>query len=162
MANGPISVPCAAWSTNDFQMLFLSLGNCEAKPSERQTLRRDLHSPVYCPWPKALKTTLLLLTHPPPSPTPSQYGHFQETKPSPHLLSLTSFLPQLIDQSAVIIAGFKSTGPLVGPRLRRVPQLLILHQLPEPTGLLGAQGRSLDQIENDSDLKGWLSKTQQV
>lgn len=38
MANGPIPVPCAAWSTNVFQMLFLSLGNSEAEPSELTAL----------------------------------------------------------------------------------------------------------------------------
>lgn len=34
----------------------------------------------------------------------------------------------------------------MGPRLRRMPQLLILRQLPEPTG---AQRGSLVQVEND-------------
>lgn len=149
MANGPISVPCAAWSTNVFQMLFLSLGNCEAKPSQRQALRRG--APLSCLLPVAGSpesySSSSSLTH--PSPNPTQSSHFQETKPSPRPLSLTSFLSPLIDESAVIIVGFRSAGPLVGPRLRRAPQLLILHQLPEPMGLLGAQRGSLVQVEND-------------
>lgn len=37
----------------------------------------------------------------------------------------------------------------MGPRLRRAPQLVILHQLPDTTGLLGAQRDSLGQLEND-------------
>lgn len=37
----------------------------------------------------------------------------------------------------------------MGPRLRRMPQLLILHHLPGPMGLLDSQRGSLVQVEND-------------
>lgn len=50
----------------------------------------------------------------------------------------------------------------MGPRLRREPQLLILHQLLEPTGLLGAQRGSLVLGGVMSGLKVWLNKTQQL
>lgn len=148
MANGPISVPCAAWSTNVFQMLFLSLGNCEAKPSQRQAPRHG--APLSCLLPVAggpeSYSSPSSPTHPQPKPSPVQSF---PGKPSPRLLSLTSFLSPLIDENAVIIVGFRSAGPLVGPRLRRMLQLLILHQLPEPMGLLDAQRGSLIQVEND-------------
>lgn len=48
-------------------------------------------------------------------------------------------------------------------RLRREPQLLILHQLLEPTGLLGMQKSGLVPGGGRVSVPGgWLSNTQQL
>lgn len=146
---GPSQCPVQPGAQTFSKCCFYLLATVRPSPPSGKPRDTVLHSPVCCPWPEALRATLPP-PHPlTPSPNPTQCSHFQETKPSPRLLSLTSFLSPLIDENAVIIVGFRSAGPLVGPRLRRMPQLLILHQLPEPMGLLDAQRGSLIQVEND-------------
>lgn len=139
MANGPIPVPCAAWSTNVFQMLFLSLGNSKAKPSELKTL--------CLLWCTLLSTArgLKPWEHPPiiataPQPQPSLALPWKQCQAHTCSLWPHFFLTNWPEHNN---SRQQEDWSLVDARLRREPQLLILHQLLETTGLLGAQKSGL-------------------